>query len=122
MLKSTMTCATMAMTLASLSVVSSAFASWPGLNIPVTVDTADDYTENLSGLKYVVSGTANYLYGIMNGPANIYRLIEDSTGTWIQDPTWTKSGLCCSKFLDSIVFKISICPIFFEIFPLLLMM
>lgn len=68
-----------------------------GNNDPVTVDNENDYTDNLSGLKYVAGKDGNpaALYGIMNKPSNLFRLVlETSSGKWIQDPTFTQSGLC----------------------------
>jgi hypothetical protein len=81
--------------------------SWPGKNKPVTVDAFGDYTENLSGLEYLPpSGDKPaILYGIMNGPANLYRLILDTkTGLWVQDPTWTKSGISNSFIICFITY------------------
>jgi hypothetical protein len=60
----------------------------------MTADTMGDYGENLSGLKYIVNpGRADVMYGVMNGPANLFRLVRNSVGTWVQDPTWTTSGM-----------------------------
>jgi hypothetical protein len=49
--------------------------SWPGRNAPVVADTKGDYKENLSGLEYVagVNGKPDMLYGISNGPSNLFR-------------------------------------------------
>jgi len=82
--------------------------SWPGDNNPVTVDTKFDYGENLSGLKYLESpGSPPVLYGIMNGPANLFRLIKSTdTGKWVQDPTWKKSGMCKLRIILIFVFWI----------------
>jgi hypothetical protein len=65
----------------------------------VTVDTKFDYGENLSGLKYLEApGSPPVMYGIMNGPANLFRLIKSAdTGKWVQDPTWKVSGMCQLK-------------------------
>jgi hypothetical protein len=89
----------------AISLLTNVFAghpkgSWPGNNIPSDVDTMGDYTENLSGLKYVANaGQPDVMYGVMNGPANLFRLIKNNVGMWIQDPTWTKSGIHETKII-----------------------
>ncbi|HET7541329.1 MAG TPA: lamin tail domain-containing protein [Polyangiaceae bacterium] len=65
----------------------SAFGVWPGQNAVVTVDVANTFPSNLSGLFYDPpqgSGPA-VLWGALNGPSKLYRLINDGTN-WLPDP------------------------------------
>ena len=65
----------------------SAFDVWPGQNAVVTVDVANTFTSNLSGLFYEAGQGAApaVLWGALNGPSKLYRLINDGTN-WIPDP------------------------------------
>lgn len=61
----------------------SAFDVWPGQNDVVTVDVANTFPSNLSGLFYE-PGTPAVLWGALNSPSKIYRLINDGTN-WVPD-------------------------------------
>jgi hypothetical protein len=65
----------------------SAFDVWPGQNAVVTVDVANTFTSNLSGLFYdpPQGSSPAVLWGVMNGPSKLYRLINDGTN-WVPDP------------------------------------
>lgn len=67
--------------------VVSAFEAWPGQNAVVTVDVANAFSSNLSGLFYEAGpgSTPSVLWGALNGPSKIYRLINDGTN-WVPDP------------------------------------
>ncbi|MET0794553.1 MAG: lamin tail domain-containing protein [Polyangiaceae bacterium] len=64
----------------------SAFALWPGANDVQTVDVANTFTSNLSGLFYeAAQGSAPaVLWAALNGPSKIYRLINDGSN-WVPD-------------------------------------
>ncbi|HEY0464501.1 MAG TPA: lamin tail domain-containing protein, partial [Polyangiaceae bacterium] len=63
-----------------------AFAIWPGQNDVVTVDVANTFPSNLSGLFYEPAQGASpaVLWGALNGPSKIYRLLNDGTN-WVPD-------------------------------------
>jgi len=65
----------------------SAFDVWPGQNAVVTVDAANTFPSNLSGLFYEAGQGSSpaVLWGALNGPSKIYRLINDGTN-WVPDP------------------------------------
>ena len=75
----------------------SAFDVWPGQNAVVTVDVANTFPSNLSGLFYEpAQGTSPaVLWGALNGPSKIYRLLNDGTN-WVQD---TDNGWAAGKTL-----------------------
>ncbi len=63
-------------------------AAWPGGGDVFTVDVANTFTSNLSGLMYEVGtgGAADVLWGARNGsPSAMYRLRFDGTN-WVSDP------------------------------------
>ena len=64
----------------------SAFEVWPGQNAVVTVDVANTFPSNLSGLFYEAAQGSSpaVLWGALNGPSKIYRLINDGTN-WVPD-------------------------------------
>ncbi|HYQ30113.1 MAG TPA: lamin tail domain-containing protein [Polyangiaceae bacterium] len=64
----------------------SAFEVWPGQNAVVTVDVANTFPSNLSGLFYdpPQGATPAVLWGALNGPSKIYRLLNDGTN-WVPD-------------------------------------
>lgn len=56
--------------------------TWPGDSSVTTVDKADEFGSNLSGLHYYVSESndkisSDFLYGILNDPSTIYKLYWD---------------------------------------------
>ena len=65
----------------------SAFDVWPGGNNVVTVDVANTFPSNLSGLIYepAQGSSPNVLWGALNAPSKIYRLLWNGT-VWTQDP------------------------------------
>ncbi len=65
---------------------SSAFITWPGGNAVVTVDVANTFASNLSGLIYepAQGTTPPVLWGVQNGPSKLYRLLFDGTN-WVSD-------------------------------------
>ena len=75
----------------------SAFDAWPGQNAVVTVDVANTFPSNLSGLFYEAGqGSAPaVLWGALNGPSKLYRLINDGTN-WVPD---TDNGWAAGKTL-----------------------
>ena len=75
----------------------SAFEVWPGQNAVVTVDVANAFPSNLSGLFYEAGqGSAPaVLWGALNGPSKLYRLINDGTN-WVPD---TDNGWAAGKTL-----------------------
>ena len=64
----------------------SAFAVWPGGNDVQTVDVAGTFPSNLSGLFYepAQAATPAVIYGVLNGPSKVYRLLNDGSN-WIPD-------------------------------------
>ena len=77
--------------------VVSAFEVWPGQNTVVTVDVANTFPSNLSGLFYepAQGATPAVLWGALNGPSKIYRLLDDGTN-WVPD---TNNGWSAGKTL-----------------------
>jgi len=75
----------------------SAFAVWPGKNDVVTVDVENTFTSNLSGLFYepAQGSTPAVLWGALNGPSKIYRLLNNGTN-WVPD---TANGWAVGKTL-----------------------
>jgi len=65
----------------------SAFDVWPGQNAVVTVDVENTFPSNLSGLFYdpPQGSTPAVLWGALNGPSKIYRLLDNGTN-WVPDP------------------------------------
>jgi hypothetical protein len=59
---------------------------WPGGSDVRTVDVANTFGENLSGLYYEASGTAKpgVLWAVRNGPSTLYRLLWDGS-QWVPD-------------------------------------
>ena len=70
----------------------SALDVWPGGNNVVTVDVANSFPSNLSGLFYepAEGTTPAVLWGAQNGPSKIYRLLNDGTN-WVpfSDAGWS---------------------------------
>ncbi|MEI9947686.1 MAG: lamin tail domain-containing protein [Pseudomonadota bacterium] len=64
----------------------SAFEVWPGQNAVVTVDVANTFPSNLSGLFYEPGQGANpsVLWAALNGPSKIYRLLNNGSN-WVPD-------------------------------------
>ena len=64
----------------------SAFITWPGGNDVQTVDVANTFTSNLSGLFYEAgqNGGPPVIWAALNGPSKVYRLINDGTN-WVPD-------------------------------------
>jgi len=75
----------------------SAFQAWPGQNAVATVDLADTFPSNLSGLFYEpAQGAAPaVLWGVLNGPSKIYRLLDNGKN-WASD---TDRGWAAGKTL-----------------------
>lgn len=61
-------------------------AAWPGGTAIRTVDDANVFGENLSGLVYQASGTAQpgVLWAVKNGPSTLYRLVWNGS-VWTPD-------------------------------------
>src|SRR5262245_16014945 len=67
-----------------------ALLAWPGDSMVVTVDSANQFTSNLSGLNYEAGSGLNpdVLWAIQNGPSMLYRLVFDgTTNTWVNTAT-----------------------------------
>lgn len=68
------------------------YQPWPGGSAVQSVDLASTFTGNLSGLDYEGSGSAvpGVIWGALNGPGSLYRLIFDGA-SWVPDASngWT---------------------------------
>jgi len=75
----------------------SAFDVWPGQNAVVTVDVANTFPSNLSGLFYEPAQGAMpaVLWAALNGPSKIYRLLDNGSN-WVPD---TDNGWSAGKAL-----------------------
>ncbi|MEI9935602.1 MAG: lamin tail domain-containing protein [Pseudomonadota bacterium] len=75
----------------------SAFDVWPGQNAVVTVDVENTFPSNLSGLFYdpPQGSTPAVLWGVLNGPSKLYRLLNNGTN-WVPD---TDNGWAAGKTL-----------------------
>lgn len=71
---------------ANACVVGPTTTPWPGGSVIQTVDVANTFGTNMSGLIYEGSGTATpgTLWAVRNGPGTLHRLISDGT-TWAPD-------------------------------------
>jgi hypothetical protein len=60
--------------------------AWPGTDAVVTVDTADTFGTNLSGLEYQPAspGAPAVLWAVQNGPSKLFRLLWNGS-TWAPD-------------------------------------
>lgn len=58
-----------------------AFAPWPGPDMVVTVDNANTFGTNLSGLSYQPAAASGppVLWAVQNGPSKVYRLVQNGT-------------------------------------------
>ena len=65
-----------------------AFNVWPGQNSVLTVDVANTFSSNLSGLFFEPgrSGAPDVLWGALNGPSKLHRLLWNGL-VWSQDPS-----------------------------------
>jgi hypothetical protein len=65
------------------------FDPWPGANTVTTVDNANVFGANLSGLHYQ-PGAPSVMWGVRNAPSTLYRLVFDGT-SWAPATTdgWT---------------------------------
>ena len=68
--------------IATLSRTINSSKTWPGDSSVTTVDEADEFGQNFSGLHYYASESSNkissdFLYGILNDPSTIYKLYWD---------------------------------------------
>ena len=63
-------------------------AAWPGGSSVSIVDDNNVFADNLSGLAYAPSGSADpgVLWAVRNGPSTLYRLLWDGT-KWAPDTT-----------------------------------
>ena len=63
------------------------YLPWPGDPTVVTRDPAATFTSNLSGLDYEPSGSTapGVLWGVVNGPGSLYRMVFDGVATWQPD-------------------------------------
>ncbi len=63
-----------------------AFATWPGRNSVVTVDVANTWPSNLSGLFYepTLGAVPPVLWAVQNGPSKLFRLLFNGT-SWVSD-------------------------------------
>jgi hypothetical protein len=69
---------------------------WPGDNTVRTVDAANTFSSNLSGLTYETPTTGGpVLWAARNGPGSIYRMVLRN-GTWVPD---TDNGWSAGKSL-----------------------
>jgi hypothetical protein len=58
---------------------------WPGDNTVRTVDAANTFSSNLSGLTYETPASGGpVLWAVRNGPGSIYRMVLRN-GTWVPD-------------------------------------
>ena len=71
------------------------YQTWPGSPNVSTVDQAATFTSNLSGLDYEGTGSAvpGVIWGVVNGPGTLYRLVFDGTN-WVPD---TANGWSAGK-------------------------
>lgn len=63
-------------------------STWPGADEVVTVDAADQFLGNFSGLTYE-PGSANMpgvLWGVSNIPGKLYRLLREGPESFVTDP------------------------------------
>ncbi|HEX7669728.1 MAG TPA: lamin tail domain-containing protein [Polyangiaceae bacterium] len=69
---------------------------WPGTDAVVTVDEANTFGTNLSGLDYqpATSSLPAVMWAIQNGPSKLYRLLFNGT-SWVSDTAgnWTGGKL-----------------------------
>ncbi len=73
------------------------FLAWPGGNAVTTVDPANTYASDLSGLQYEPAQGAvpAVLWAVQNGPSKLYRLLYNGTN-WVSD---TSNGWGSGKTL-----------------------
>lgn len=57
---------------------------WPGRNAVVTVDQANTFGTNLSGLFYEASFAGDVLWAVRNGPSTLFKLMWNGT-SWVSD-------------------------------------
>lgn len=58
---------------------------WPGGAEVSTVDAMDTYAGDMSGIDYDAS--TGSLWAVQNGDGLLYRIVQDSSGNWVPDPT-----------------------------------
>ena len=88
---------TTAVPVTTTTVPGPSYGPWPGSPNVSTVDLAPTFTSNLSGLDYqgTGSGVPGVIWGVVNGPGTLYRLVFDGTN-WIPD---TSGGWGAGKAL-----------------------
>lgn len=59
-------------------------ATWPGSSDVVTVDVANFFGTNLSGLAYEPAVGGGVLWAVQNSPSKLYRLLNNGT-SWVAD-------------------------------------
>jgi hypothetical protein len=64
-----------------------AFAEdWPTNYKIITVDSRNEFQDNLSGLQFESSGNGSYIWAVQNNPSKIFKLIFDGV-YWTSDQT-----------------------------------
>lgn len=72
-----------------------ALTVWPGSSGVTAADSATTFTSNLSGLHYApgIVGEPSVLWGALNGPSKLYRLIDNGSGWTADSEEWAEGKL-----------------------------